>query len=319
MGTIRKRGRRYYAEVCINGKRKGKTHDTRKAAREWIQDAERGAIGLDAGRGTLAHLVERYIREVSRDHKGAHQEKYRLRRIVRELPDVPISRLTASDFSAWKSDKLNQISPATVRRYMTALNSVLQTALVEWQVIDRNPMAGVKKPPSSRPRSRVPSEDEIPAILEALGYVDGEPVRTQQQRIAVSFLVALETAMRAGEILSLSRETIDYRRQVATLIETKNGDRREVPLSSKAIALLRRVDPEYFPISSAVHSQLFRRAVRNAGLEDLRFHDSRAAGLMRLSRKVDVLDLARIVGQRDPRTLMIYYRETAEDIAKKLG
>ena len=151
-----------------------------------------------------------------------------------------------------------------------------------------------------------------------LGYAEGQPVTTQQQKIAVSYLVELETAMRAGEILSLKRETVDYERRVATLIDTKNGDRREVPLSSRAVALLRLVDPDYFDISSAVHSQLFSRARQNAGIDNLRFHDSRAAGLMKLSKKVDVLTLACIVGHRYVRSLMIYYRQSAEDIAKML-
>lgn len=156
------------------------------------------------------------------------------------------------------------------------------------------------------------------AVLAQLGYIEGAPIETTSQRIAVSYLVALETAMRAGEILSLNRSTVDYIRRVATLIDTKNGDRREVPLSSRAAKLLKSVDPEYFTVSSAVHSQLFRRAVKNAGIEDLRFHDSRAAGLMKLSKKLDVLELARMVGHRDVRSLMIYYRQSAEDIAKLL-
>lgn len=125
--------------------------------------------------------------------------------------------------------------------------------------------------------------------------------------------------MRAGEIRSLNADNVDYDRRVAKLTMTKNGDSREVPLSTRAVELLRSVEPEYFTVSAAVHSQLFRRAARDAGVTGIRFHDSRAAGLMRLSTKVDVLTLARIAGMRDTKTLMVYYRKTAEDIAKELG
>lgn len=324
-GSIRKRGQRYYAEVCIRGKRKGKSHNTLRQARAWIQEAEAGEISLAPKKGTLGDLVERYIREIGKDHKGERQESSRLRRIARELPSVPASELRAADFSAWKVWKLDQSmkngkkpDPATVRRYMTALNSVLNHAVTEWQVLGFNPLVGVKKPSGGKPRNRVPSEDEITGVLEQLGYDDDAPVETHQQQIGVTLLLALETAMRAGEMLSLDRETVDYQRRVVTLIDTKNGDQREVPLSLRAIELLKKVDPEYFTVSSAVHSQLFRRAVQNAGIENLRFHDSRAAGLMRLSKKVDVLTLARIVGHRDVRSLMIYYRRSAEDIAYAL-
>ncbi len=63
---------------------------------------------------------------------------------------------------------------------------------------------------------------------------------------------------------------------------------------------------------------LFRKVRDKAGVSGLRFHDSRAAGTVKLAAKVDVLTLARITGHRDIRMLMVYYRETAADLAKRL-
>ena len=40
MGTIRRRGDRYYAEVCVDGVRRGKTHKTKTQARVWIEETE---------------------------------------------------------------------------------------------------------------------------------------------------------------------------------------------------------------------------------------------------------------------------------------
>ena len=65
-------------------------------------------------------------------------------------------------------------------------------------------------------------------------------------------------------------------------------------------------------------STLFGRAVRRAGISDLRFHDARREALTRLASKLSVLELARMVGHRDPRSLMIYYAATAEELADKL-
>jgi len=111
-------------------------------------------------------------------------------------------------------------------------------------------------------------------------------------------------------------------RRVAKLDKTKNGDSREVPLSLKAVELLeqmRGVDPvRVFTVSAASRDALFRKAKKRAGIVGLTFHDSRALALTRLSKKLDVLELARMVGHRDVRSLMIYYRESAEEIAKKL-
>lgn len=313
MGTIRKRGGKYYAEVCVLGQRKGKTLRTKREAQRWIIDIEEGLAPLNPAKITLHDAVEKYLKEVAPGHKGEKQEALRLRRIVKELPNKPLSQLTPSDLSDWKVMKLEKVSNPTVRRYMTALSGVFTHCVREWGYLSENPLNRVRKPPSNPPRNRYPTKEDVKLILAEL------KTGKHKKQVAVTFKIALETAMRAGEILSLNRGNIDYKRRVATLTDTKNGDTREVPLSSKAVKLLKSVDPGYFTVSSETHSQLFRRAVNDAGIDNIRFHDSRAAGLMKLSKKVDVLTLARIAGMRDTKTLMIYYRETAEDIAKILG
>ena len=56
-----------------------------------------------------------------------------------------------------------------------------------------------------------------------------------------------------------------------------------------------------------------------AGIENLRFHDSRHSAITNLAKKLSVLDLARMVGHRDVKSLMIYFNPTAEEIAGRLG
>lgn len=312
MGTIRKRGKTYYAEVYVNGKRKGKTHKTKRSAQQWCNDIEAGIVNLSPGSIKIHDLVERYIKEVTPSHKGYKQETLRLRLLVNELPDKPVSKLTSNDFSIWKQTKLETVAPPTVRRYMTTLNSVFNHSLYEWKAIERNPLEGVTKPKNNPPRNKYPDKEDIKLILEQL------KTGKHKKQVAVTVELAIETAMRAGEMLSLNRSNIDYKRRVATLTDTKNGDSREVPLSSKAIELLKSVEPDYFTVSSAVHSRLASDAIKAAGIVGIRFHDTRSAGLINLSKKVDILDLARIVGHKDLKSLLIYYRKSAEDIAKLL-
>jgi integrase len=52
---------------------------------------------------------------------------------------------------------------------------------------------------------------------------------------------------------------------------------------------------------------------------DLNFHDARHEAITRLAQKLNVLELARMVGHRDLNMLQIYYNETAQQLAKKLG
>ena len=72
-----------------------------------------------------------------------------------------------------------------------------------------------------------------------------------------------------------------------------------------------------FGIEPALRDALFRKAKAKTGL-DLRFHDSRAEAIWRLSKKLDVLQLARVIGHRDPKSLMFYFAESASDMAKLL-
>lgn len=109
--------------------------------------------------------------------------------------------------------------------------------------------------------------------------------------------------------------------RVALLPLTKNGEMREVPLSTAAMEIIHELphrEGPLFDVQPGTRDELFRRAREKARLSGFTFHDARATALTRLARKVDVLTLARIAGHRDIRTLMVYFRTSAEDIAKML-
>ena len=74
-----------------------------------------------------------------------------------------------------------------------------------------------------------------------------------------------------------------------------------------------------FNLDSGTASRMFAVAIKNTGLKDLHFHDTRHEAITRLARKVDVLDLARMVGHRDINSLRVYYNATASEIASRLG
>ena len=127
--------------------------------------------------------------------------------------------------------------------------------------------------------------------------------------------------MRPGAILSLTPERITG--SVAHLPRTKNDSKRDVPLSKRALEILRKLpapaaSSPYFNVTDESRDSLFRKAVTRAGIEGLTFHDSRHEAITRLTRKLNILELARMVGHKDIRQLQVYYNETAEEIAKNL-
>ena len=166
---------------------------------------------------------------------------------------------------------------------------------------------------------------EVKRLCRHLSYRTGKTPETKLQEVALVFLVALHSGMRAGEILSLGKSTLDLHRRVARIAQHKTahltGRPREVPLTRAAVRLLRPVASRdaCFSLTSASLDALFRKARDNLLIEDLHFHDTRGEALTRLSRRVDVMTLARISGHKDLRILMAhYYRETPEQIAARI-
>ena len=129
--------------------------------------------------------------------------------------------------------------------------------------------------------------------------------------------------MRQSEITTLTWQQVNLRGKYLTLIETKNGYRRHVPLSSKAIHLLQIMNPkklgDIFGIDADTVSTLFRRCVKKCKIENLRFHDTRHEACTRLAQLIPLLDLAKMIGHRDIKSLMIYYDATPTEIANGLG
>ena len=205
---------------------------------------------------------------------------------------------------------------------MNLLRSVFAVAITEWGWLDRDPSQGIKRPGGHVKRSRRVSEEEIGKLRAALGWPDDVTPTTVSQRIAAAMIWSIETAMRAGETCSLTWDQVDEVGRYARLTKTKNGDARDVPLSTRAIeilALLPRSGPLVFDVDPGTRDALFRRAKQAAGIADLHWHDLRHEAATRLARKLDVLDLARMTGHRDPKSLLTYYNPTAAEIAKRLG
>lgn len=127
--------------------------------------------------------------------------------------------------------------------------------------------------------------------------------------------------MRAGEICGLLPRDIVGR--VATLTETKNGTKRKVPLSKRAVELLELLPTPtegamMFGITTKSLDTLFRKAKTRAGIEGATFHDLRHLAITKLAKRLHVLDLARVLGHRGLKQLQVYYNETGEEMAKLL-
>lgn len=322
MAAIRRRGKRWHAEVRVRGVHSCRSFATKAEAQAWAVDVERrirAGEGVSVAGKTLEDLLLRYADEESPHKSGGDWEATRVLHFCRDpIAKVRLDQLTPEVLLAWQRRRLAEVSGGTIRRDRALLSAALRQAVRVWKWLPASPLPDVPLPPDNPSRNRLVSDEE----LARLWHVAGKDLRTASARVVAAFAFAVETGMRGGEIIALQPADVFAERSFVRVRKSKNGDGREVALSARAAELLRgvlalKLDP-IWGLTQSRKDALFRKVRAKAGIVGLNFHDSRHAAITRLARRMPVLDLARQVGTRDLATLMVYYNATAEDRAKLL-
>jgi integrase len=326
MATFKKVSTGYKVEICVKGIRKSKTLATKAEGKSWAAQMEHELNQMAGGVSTshtLGDVFNRYASEVSETKKGAHWEIVRLNMFSRfAIAKVRLVDLRREHFDSYIAERMKTVQSSSVNRELNLISHCLTQAR-RWRLMAHNPMDDLLRPKNPPPRDRRILQREADAVLLSLNYSEANPVVQQQQRVAVAFQFAIETAMRAGEICSIEAPHIDLANRTVYLPDTKNGSARYVPLSSEAVRLLQRLQPwpdgvPVLGVDSRTLDALFRKGVKRSGVEGLTFHDTRHEAITRLAMKLDVLDLARMVGHKDIKQLMTYYNKSAAELATQL-
>ena len=125
--------------------------------------------------------------------------------------------------------------------------------------------------------------------------------------------LALETAMRQAELLSLTPGDVDAGRGIARVRKTDDTAARSVPLSPRALQIVCALPKPVslmaplFPLSRDELIRVFRRACNEAGIRDLKFQDLRHEAISRICQGLAMEEAMRIVGYKTPAMLMRYY------------
>jgi integrase len=322
MGTVVRRGRRWRAAVWMHGIRKGKSFPTKVEATAWLADMERkiaAGQGVAVAGRTFEDLLMRFSDEECPHRKKCDWEQTRILFLCKdEIAKVRLDRLDAEAFTRWQRRQLERVSGETVRRDRNLLSTALRQAVKVWKWLPASPLADVKTPPANPHRNRL----LMPGELDRLWFVAGRDLAFAQARAIAAFEFAVETGMRGGEIVALTREHVHIEQSFVHVEKSKNGDERDVALSARAGELLATIvalglDP-VFGLDAGTKDSLFRKMRAKAAIGGLNFHDSRHTACTRLARRLNPLELARHLGMRDLQTLMIYYNESATEIAKRL-
>ena len=312
------------AYVKKKGLRTTKCFRTKVAAKAWAtqQENELASVFNSSFKGTFGDILERYCTYITlKKPKPKNDNNTILRFLKDSIASIKAVEITKKHFAEFRDKRLEQIKPSSVRRELKLFSSICTTAYEEWEWLNHHPMKTLSLPASGEPRDRRPTEEEIQQICRTLGYAEGVPVILKTQLVAVFYLLAIETGMRSGELvwMNANKSCISIENRCITLLVTKNGTVRQVPLSPRALELVKVILQSDLSITDQSRDTLFRKARDYLKIKNLTFHDSRHEACTKLSDSLHILSLAKVTGHKDLRQLQVYYNPTVSELADQLA
>ncbi len=319
-----------------------KTFFTKTDGERWLRDVysavDKSAFvsTVRAEATTFSDLADLYSRDFAPHHYRSGIWKHKLAQLRRRLGGYSLVALTPLVVAGYRDARLRDPDPrykdpekaprvaaATVKTEIDLLAKVLDVAQKEFGIPlpAGNPVGAIRKPKTGKGRDRRLSADDwkrLEAECQGSGNVWLWP----------AVQLAVETAMRQGELLQLEWKHVDKQARVALLLDPdriKNSTPRAVPLSSRAIAVFdalpRTTTGSVIPQKKMTLYQAFRRACARAGITDYRWHDLRHEALSRLAERADlsIRELAEVSGHKTLQMLMRYTHIQTTRLAQKLG
>jgi len=183
-----------------------------------------------------------------------------------------LHEISSFDVENYKHHRIQEVSSSTVNRELSCLKTIFNKA-IEWGKIHKNPTNKVKPFKENKHRLRYLNKEEIKALYNACA-----------EHLKPIIIVTLNTGMRKGEILNLEWEQVDFRQKIIYLLDTKNNEKREIPMNAVVFDTLLKVkkhpDSPYIfcnkdgePYGSI--KTVFWHALKRTGIKNFRFHDLR--------------------------------------------
>lgn len=303
MATIRKRAGKYQVQVRKDGKSISKTFTNRSDGIKWSKEQEvkieQGSYISKNESITLSALLLKWEQEVLKDLKSWNVEKYKVAMIARELGHLTLDKVTSAILVKYRDKRLTVASNQTVKHELGVIRRAMKKG-IEWGFIGSVPYLSS---PSlkGQARSRRLNDDEINLLLTSVDEYLNHVV-----------ILLIETAMRRGELASITLDDINLNSRLITLKDTKNGDDRVIPISNKALtavkyliekstsSLLLNYKKEWLTVKFIAHCKAI-------GIDDYRLHDLRHEGVSRLFEKgLNMMEVGSISGHKDLSMLKRY-------------
>lgn len=294
----------------VDGKRRrpvfyGKTKREALAKLRAAQAQHAQGLPVTSDRQTVAQYLDQWLKATEPTVRPKTYSGYESIVRVRVVPHIGrrrLAKLTALDVQRLYADlEATGLSKRSIHHTHRVLKRALKQAVL-WDLIGRNPCDGATPPRPDRARMQPLTQAQANQFLEA----------TRDHRHAALYVLALTTGMRQGELLGLRWDAIDLeggRLQVRQTLQRQRDkglvfsepktarSRRTIMLSQRAVAALREhrrqneqrlklgsewddqnlvfANPTGGPLDPSWQTAVFKEALKDAGLPDVRFHDWR--------------------------------------------
>jgi integrase len=279
-------------------------------AKKWAQHTEaairegRHFKTAESKKHTVSDMLTRYYAEIlpHYNEKEQKERKSKLEWWRQALGHCLLADVTPAAINEHKS-KMTQ-SAATVDKYIKNLSHAFSIAVNDWGWLEDNPVKKVKSPKLPRGRVRFLDDSERERFLAACK-------KSSNAWLYPCVILALSTGMRQGELMGLKWQDVNLKDGFIILHETKNGERRRVPLAGHGLELLRehakvrRLDTDLlFP--GKVHKdepidlrRPFEVALKAAEITDFHWHDLRHCTASYLAMNgASLAEIAEILGHK---------------------
>jgi integrase len=261
---------------------------------------------------TVSDLLDAYEREYlpGLAPRTQHSTALLYRRWKQEFGSLLLTDLTPAFLRQWRDALSARFGPSTVNRYLASLGSALTVAVRDYEWLPAHPLHKVRKAPEPPGRVRFLSDDERTRLMKACR-------QSHNPHLYTLALLAITTGARRDEMLQLHWGDVDLEQGLLRLMQTKNKERRAVPVRGEALQLLRRQRREHTPeewvfarwdAAGPTHfEQAWQTSKRRAKLENFRFHDLRHTAASYLAMSGATLrEIAEILGHKSLKQTMKY-------------
>ncbi len=328
-----KRGSVWWMSFTYQGKQYRRTTETDdKNLAKRIYDKVKGEIAegkwfekLPGEDRTFKEMMEEYMAKHSKVKKASSERDrasiLHLSPFFGEMRLVDIRPVSINEYKALR--RVEGASPATINREVALAKHAFNLAVKEWEWISENPVLKVsmEKEPPSRDRWLTFEEERI--LLAA-----------SPEWLKEIIVFAVETGCRRGEILYLEWKDVDTFKKAVTVFGKKTGERRTIPLSEKALEVLKAREvvrtnvraiigdlvftyPAGRQVNFRTLRSAFEDALKKAGIQNFRFHDLRHTFATRLAQNgVDPYTIQKLMGHTSFTTTQRYAHHFVESLRR---